>query len=98
MSDHIIANYRRMTKDGEVQRGPTLFFGIIVKASQTNETTKIYSCPDANDMYLFATFSNPSKYTSKMLLEYPVYFDEGLYVDLGDNVSELVVLYSPLAT
>lgn len=90
--------YRLLAVSGMVSRGPCLYYGIQIRASQVNETSKIYAGPDENEMYLFAIYNNPTKYSTQFWLPEPIRFDQGLYVKLGDNVNEILVLFEDLPT
>lgn len=98
MSAHIITGWRRLAASGEVSRGPTLFFGMIVDTSAANKTCTVYACPDENEMYLFESYNCTNKGSNNFVLPNPVYFDEGLYIKLGSNVDDVLAFYSPLET
>jgi len=93
MAENKIPRYRRLTASGEVARGPTLFYGIQIEATGTLETSKVYTGPDENEMYLFAAYKNTVTGSEAFWLPAPVHFDQGLYVKLGDKVTSILVLF-----
>lgn len=87
---------RRMTVSGEVAEGPTHFYGLIMRTTQTYETLTVYLSPDDNDMYLFGIFVNSSKGSTPFLFPYPVYSDNGLYIKMGGAIVDVLVFLEDL--
>lgn len=90
--------FRRLTVSGEVARGPTDFYGLIIQATGTYETLTVYACPDENTMYLFDTFVNRWKGSNPYLFPKPVYFDEGLYIKITGAITSVLVFFRDLPT
>ncbi|HAM57761.1 MAG TPA: hypothetical protein DCQ64_21030 [Candidatus Rokubacteria bacterium] len=89
--------WKRLTADQRVHTGPLVFRGVILAADAVGTAdVTIYDGNDAGGRQ-FATFKTPTSRTETHGPSAPVLFDQGLFVDVGSNVEEVVVVFWPLS-
>ena len=86
-------SWKRVTADTEIYSGPCVFAGVILAADGVG--TADVTIRDGRDTggRQFATFRTPVSRTESHVLPAPAHFDGGIFVDVGSNVEEAVVLY-----
>ena len=86
-------SWKRITADTRIHTGPLDFAGVILAADGVGTAdVTTYDGPDAGGRQ-FATFRTPVSRTEDHGPPVPAHFDAGLFVDIGSNVEECVVLY-----
>jgi len=88
--------WKRLTADQRVHTGPLVFRGVILAADAVGTAdVTIYDGNDAGGHQL-GTFRAAVSTTEVIGLPALLHFSQGLFVDIGSNVEECVVVYAPL--
>lgn len=90
------ASWRLCTVDQIIQRGPTLLYGLILRASVTGGDVTLYAAQDAITGAKIATFEGIANESRPLFFPVPIYCDRGLYIDVGSNVDDVLVIFAPL--
>ena len=86
-------SWKRVPADGVVYNGPCIFGGFILFADAVGTAdVTLYDGRDAGGRQ-FGTFRTPVSRSESHGPPVPARFDAGIFVDLGSNVEEVVVLY-----
>lgn len=88
--------YERVTADALVCRGPCLFSGAVILASAAGGDASIYDGHEAVSGRQVITLKGDANISNPVILSGPVSLGEGLYVAIGANCDEVLVLYTPL--
>jgi hypothetical protein len=88
--------FQRIEADTVISRAPVLFWGAILTSDGVGATEAIfYDGVNANGRRLFRLLALITA-TLPLILPKPILLEAGLYVDVGSNLGDLFVLYSPL--
>lgn len=88
--------FTRLTSDAVINEGHTLFGGLIINASVDGGDVSIYEGNDSSSGRLFDTFQGLAAKSEPIIFTVPIYFDRGLYVDIGSNVTSVTILWLPV--
>ena len=88
--------FTRITADRIINEGATLFYGVIIEASADGGDVSIYEGMDALSGRLFSTLKALANDREIGAPGSPVFFDRGLFVDVGTNVTAVTVLWVPV--
>ena len=93
---HLGFPWKRVTQDERVVTGALVFAGLILTADGVGTAdVTIYDGNDAGGHQL-GTFRAAVSTTEVIGLPALLHFSQGLFVDIGSNVEECVVVYAPL--
>lgn len=96
MSEHEPVGWLRITADTVVSTEPVLLYGVIFLTSVTGGDVTIYNGQDAASGSQFARLEGTANVTNSFSPAKAILLDMGLFVDVGSNVTEVVVIYDPL--
>ena len=88
--------FTRLTASGIVNEGQTLLYGVLLLTSVTGGDITLYEGTDAVAGRPFAKICADASITKSVNFSFPVYFDRGLYVSFGSNVTEVLISWLPL--
>ena len=88
--------YRTLTADQLVNEGPTLLCGYELNVSTDGGGVTVYDGMDAISGSALPVIQGLASETKSYNYGPPVLFNNGLYVDIGANVTSFVVYYIPL--
>jgi hypothetical protein len=84
---------KAMTADALLSKVPVFVKGVCMQASSSgNATVAIYNGVDTSGEKLMAVHSQQYGQCGKEY-EIPVYFNRGLYIDIGNNVALFTIQY-----
>ncbi|MGH6999378.1 MAG: hypothetical protein ACREEO_14380 [Phenylobacterium sp.] len=90
-------SWKRVTQDERVAIGPLVFAGLLLTADAVGTAdVTVYDGYDAGGRQ-FCTFRTPVSRTEPQGPPAPVHLSQGLFVDVGSNVEECVVIYHVLS-
>lgn len=84
--------WTRLTADGHVGRGETWVFGVLIRVSVTGAQVSLYDGQDTSGR-LVAVLEGEADITKAYGFFGGLRLDRGLYVDLGSNVDECLVVW-----
>ena len=88
--------WTRVAQDTRLAKEPTIFGGLILAADGVGTAdVTVHDGQDAGGRQ-FATFRTPVSRTESHGPPVPAHFDQGLFVAVGSNVEECIVLYKPI--
>ena len=86
-------SWKRITADTVILNGPGLFAGVILAADGVGTADcTVYDGADAGGRQ-FGTFRTPVSRSEPHRSPAPARFDAGIFVAVGANVEEVIVLY-----
>lgn len=85
--------WRRITADGTVSRNPIRLVRTMHLAGGDGETTILYHGSTAEGPKIATLKSDNDQ---QVWDEFDIHLPDGLYLDVGDNVSEVLVIYDDL--
>lgn len=88
--------YRTLTEDEEISRGRTLFFGVQITSVAAASGEVIVRDGGNVTGRLVMRYRVPANETRDFTLPRPILLEQGLYLQVGDNVSECLVLFHPV--
>lgn len=88
--------YRRLTSDQLVTPGPCLFVGYSLNVSTDGGSVNIYDGNDTLSGQLVDTVEGLANVNNHAEFHTPIIFNNGIYVDIGSNVTSITVFYIPL--
>lgn len=88
--------YSNLSADALVWRGPCLFYGAVLLVSVTGGDATIYNAQSPDAPRKVIRMEGIADQSTPFFPAKPVLLGEGLYVDVGSNVTEIVVFYEPL--
>ena len=92
---HEAWRWKRAAAAGRAYRGPVVFAGLLLGADGVGTAdVTVYDGADAGGRQ-FITFRTPVSRTESHGPPQPASFDAGIFIDIGSNVEEVVVLYGP---
>ena len=87
--------FERVTADNLLFPGPCLLGGLVLLVSVTGGDVSLYNGNDAQSGALIGTFKGEANISEPIIFPWPLRCERGLYVDVGSNVTELLVFYKP---
>lgn len=90
--------YTPLDADRRLSDTPAMFYGVVVLASADGGDVTIYDGLDAGSGRLVGRFEGLNNVSNPVLFPCPVPLDRGLFVDVGSNITEVLVLWRPLST
>lgn len=88
--------YDPVTADTILTNKPCLLFGLIVLASVAGGDVTIYDGQDAVAGRKVGRFEGPADESVPILFPHPIPLNNGLYVDVGSNITEVGIYWLPL--
>lgn len=84
--------WTRLTTDDQIGRGATVLYGVYVRVSVTGSTITLY---DGNSTAgrLVMVIEGEADITMGLTFPGGLHLEHGLYVDLGTNVDEALILW-----
>ncbi len=82
--------------DAIVHNGPCLLHGIVVLASAAGGDVTLYEGLDATSGHKVGTFKGGANLSNPVMLPAPRYCARGVYLDVGSNITEVQVGYTPI--
>jgi hypothetical protein len=86
-------SYARTAADLVVSTDPTLLFGAVILTSVTGGDATIYDGRDASSGSKVITLEGIANQSTPVMFPQPVTLQSGLFVDVGSNVTEVLVLW-----
>lgn len=89
-------DWRRVTVDGTVHHGPCLIWHLRLESDGEGDAdAKVYNNPGgANGDYMQLYTVDESAHDSPFMP--PLYYDQGIYVDVGTNVAAVMLHFRPV--
>ena len=88
--------FTRLTASGIVNEGQTQLYGVLLLSSKAGGDITLYEGTDAVAGRPFAKICGEASITKQVDFSFPVYFDRGLYVSFGGDVTEVLIIWLPL--
>jgi hypothetical protein len=88
--------YRKLTADQLVNEGPTLVTGYNLNVSTDGGDVTLYDGMDTDSGSKVITLNGLAATNDHEQFSFPVLYNNGLYVDIGANVTEFTIYYIPL--
>lgn len=85
--------WERATTSRDVVRGPCLLTGLIVLSAHTDDGVSVYDGRDATSGYLIGEFQGEAAISTPFTFTPPIACENGIYVSLDTNVTEVTVIY-----
>jgi len=89
--------WTRLTADGVVTAQPVLLHGLVLLVSTTGGDVTLYNGQDAGSGRVVGRFEAIADQSTSIPFYPPLRCENGLYVDVGSNVTELLVLWERIA-
>jgi len=87
--------FTQIKSDQIVNEGHTLLAGFIIEASADPGDVSLYEGLDASSGRYFGKFKGLTNDSKPIIFPVPVYFDRGLFVDVGSNVTGVTLIWAP---
>ena len=91
------AGWERVTVDTLLYPNPTLLGGLVLLTSVTGGDVTLYDGQDAASGRVVGRFEGIADQSTPILFPWPLRCEGGLFVDIGSNVTEVLVLWVPAA-
>ena len=88
--------YRRLTTDQLVTSSPCLITGYSLNVSTDGGSVAIYDGHDTSSGWPVDTIEGLANVNNHAQFDFPVMLNNGLYVDVGSNVTSFTIYYIPL--
>lgn len=92
----IVSAYRNLKNDQIVNEGPTLITGIALHCSADGGSVEVYDGLDVLSGVDIMTVNGWTNDTNPMMFPHPVLLNNGLFVDIGANVTDVTIFFVPL--
>ena len=90
--------WERVTGDARVFEGSGVLFGLVLLVSTTGGDVTLYDGADAGSGRLIGTFEGIANESRPIVFgRNGILLDKGLFVDVGSNVTEVLVVYNALS-
>lgn len=86
-------NYENMDADRLVCNEPCLLHGVVILTSTTGGDVTVYDGRDAISGRKVMRFEGIANESRPVMFPKPLYLPGGLFVDIGTNVSEFLVIW-----
>jgi len=91
------AGWERVTVDTLLYPNPVLLGGLVLLVSVTGGDVTLYDGQDAASGRVVGRFEGNAHISTPFLFPWPLRCELGLFVDVGSNVTEVLVLWAPAA-
>lgn len=88
--------WTRVISDSAINTGPCVVAGLIINASVDGGDVSLYDGNDALSGRLFDTFQGLANESKPIPFPAPVHFEQGIYIDVGSNITSVTVIWLPL--
>jgi len=88
--------FTRVTQDTLINQGNTLVFGLSIEASADGGDVSLYEGMDNLSGRLHGTYKALANDRKPFGFPAPVYFDRGVYIDIGTNVTAVTIYWLPV--
>jgi hypothetical protein len=89
------ASFLRVTADQVVSTKPVLLYGVVILTSVTGGDATLYNGVDAGAGRHIIRLEGTANVSKPVNFPKGLLCDRGLFVDVGSNVTEVVVIYEP---
>lgn len=89
------ASFLRVTADTIISTEPVLLFAVMILTSTTGGDVTLYNGVDPGAGSQIIRLEGTANETRPTPFGPGILCDRGLYVDIGSNVTEVVVIYAP---
>jgi len=86
----------KISADRRLVQGRALLYGLTVNASQTGGDVSLYEGQDAGSGRLIGTYTGEGSISNPIMFPVPLPLERGLFVDIGENISYVTVIFQPL--
>jgi hypothetical protein len=86
-------NYTNLSVSAEVANEPVVLYGAVILTSVTGGDATVYDGRDATSGNKVIRLEGIANQSTPVMFCYPVTLHQGLYVNVGSNVTEVVVLW-----
>lgn len=86
-------NYTRLTASIEIATEPVMLYGAVILTSVTGGDATIYDGRDATSGNTVIRLEGIANQSTPVMFPGPVTLHQGLYVAVGTNVSEVLVIW-----
>jgi len=87
------ANWRRVTGDGIVVRGPVLLYGIEYNGNANGPLATVYEGLDAVSGQVLCSLAALKDVDNNKRFNPPLFCDRGIYIDAGGDLDEALFSY-----
>jgi len=87
--------WHRFTGDALVTTKPALLHGVVILTSTTGGDAALYEGQDADSGRIILTLEGIANTVTPVMFPRPLYCERGLYLDVGSNVTEVLVAWEP---
>jgi len=87
------ANWRRVTGDGLVVRGPVLLYGIEYVGRATGPLATVYEGMDTISGEILCILNATKEVDNNKRFNPPLFLDRGIYIDAGGDLTEALFCY-----
>jgi hypothetical protein len=91
------ASWERVTVDTRIHPGPVLLAGVVLLTSVTGGEVTIYNGDDAESGTPVLRVEGIADESKPVMFPWPLRLERGLFVDVGSNVTEVLVAFVPAA-
>ena len=88
--------FSRITQDGIINEGQSLVFGLKIEASADGGDVSLYEGLDTGSARLEGTYKALANDRKPFSFPAPIYFDRGIFVDIGSNVTAVTIYWLPV--
>ena len=88
--------FERVTADNLIFPGPCLLGGLVLLVGATGGDVSLYHGNDALSGQLIGRFEGEADISLPVIFPWPLRCERGLYVDVGSNVTEVLIFYKPI--
>ena len=89
-----MAGWTNISVDTRITTHPALLHGLVLLCSTTGGDVTVYSGQDTSGQKI-GTFEGIADQSTPVMFAPPLECDSGLYVDVGSNVTEVLILWGP---
>lgn len=88
--------FSRVTQDSIINEGQSVVYGLKIEASVDGGDVSLYEGLDASSGRLEGTYKALQNDRKPFGFPVGIYFDRGIYVDIGSNVTAVTIYWLPL--
>lgn len=94
MNNHVA--FTRTTTDQLINEGETLLHGLLLLTSVTGGDVTLYEGLDPDSGRKIWTFKGEANISQMISFPAPLWLERGLYIDVGSNVTEVTLFWTPV--